>query len=116
MVLCFGSVTKSVDMTGDVLAVDGQGLQSLEAFFCLSYDPASEEAGGGQEAGRELSQDSRTQLSRGISPTMGDGDVLSSKSWGKDGWETFGVPAFVFPSQSEAFLEMAAHLPAHGKK
>lgn len=46
-------------ITGDVLAIDGQGLHSLKAFFCLSCGPASEEAGDGQEAGREPGQDSR---------------------------------------------------------
>lgn len=46
-------------------------MHSLRASFCLSYGPASKEAGGGQEAGREASQDGRPQLNRGISHIMG---------------------------------------------
>lgn len=97
-------------------------MHSLKASFCLSYRPASEEAGGGQEAGRERSQDSRPQLSRGISHIMGYGDLPSSKSWGKDGWEMFRVPALLeallswrwlhicLPMRSSKFMPLCALL------
>jgi len=47
--------------------------------------------------------------------------MLSNRSWGKrEEGETFGVMAFVLPSNyyecwSPVFLEMAEHLPANGK-
>ena len=71
-VLCFGFIMKTVLMiTQRCFSYCWAVLTQSEGLFCFSPYSTSEEAGGGQEAGRGHSQDSWPQLTKGIFQTIG---------------------------------------------
>lgn len=121
-VLCFGFVTKPVLVTQGGFSCSWEVLvQCGNLLFFLLRLPHQEEGGGAQEVGRQHSQEQLTPRDpKDISYHMISHPVYKAQRRRRK-WRAFEVMVFVYPSHcymwwSPALVEMAEHLPAHGKQ
>ena len=117
---CFGFVLKTVLITQRCFSYCWAGLTQSQGLFCFSPQPTSEQAEGGTRSWEGTQPGQLTPTDQKDIPDHMTSCLAYKAGGRRRNRGTFGVTTFVFPSHcyawwSPAFLEMAEHLPAHGK-